>query len=99
MKLYVCWDNREKHPLIGTHPCGVAYQALVDAGYEPEVKRAYGWNKLPETPFNKTPGRQEVKRLTGSLDVPVLVLDDGTAIGGTREITDWAKANPAAAAA
>jgi hypothetical protein len=29
--------------------------------------------------------------------VPVLEFDDGTAIGGSREIADWARANPAGA--
>ena len=47
MRLYVCWDTTAKHPVIGDHPCGIAYQALDDAGYDPEVKRAYGWAKLP----------------------------------------------------
>jgi hypothetical protein len=28
--------------------------------------------------------------------VPVLVLDDGTVINGSRTIVDWANANPAA---
>jgi glutathione S-transferase len=45
--------------------------------------------------FNLTPGRQEVKRLTGNLMVPTLVLDDGTVIDGSDDILAWAKANPA----
>jgi hypothetical protein len=98
MRIYVCWDNNAHHPIIGEHPCGVAYEAVVAAGYEPEVVKAYGWAKLPKA-LNFTRGRREVRELTGSDEVPVLVLDDGEVIAGTAEIVAWAKANPAAAAA
>ncbi len=99
MKLYVCWNTSESTPIIGPHPCGQAHKVLVEAGYAPEVVKARGIARLPEFPINKTAGRQEVKRLTGKLEVPVLVLDDGTAIGGSKEIVEWAKANPVTAAA
>jgi len=98
MRLYVCWDTAATYPLLGEHPCGVAYHALRDAGHDPEVKRAYGWNKLPG-PFNRTPGRRAVEELTGSIDVPVLVLDDGEAVAGSEQIVFWAEANPAKSAA
>jgi hypothetical protein len=45
--------------------------------------------------FNLTPGRREVKRLTGNYWVPVLVADDGEVVQGSRQIVDWARANPA----
>jgi hypothetical protein len=32
--------------------------------------------------------------LTGQEDVPVVLLDDGTAIQGSRRIADWAAATP-----
>jgi glutathione S-transferase len=48
--------------------------------------------------FNQTPGRREVKRLTGNYWVPVLVTDDGDVIQGSREIAEWAQANPPAVA-
>jgi glutaredoxin 2 len=38
-----------------------------------------------------------VQRLTGNRMVPTLVLDDGSAIDGSREIVAWAKDHPAAA--
>lgn len=95
MRVYVCWDTSANHPLIGTHPCGVAYHAVVDAGYDPEVVKAYGWAKIP--PLNFTKGRKEVLELTGSSEVPVLVLDDGSHIAGTDEIVSWAEANPSPA--
>lgn len=94
MLLYVCWDTRLKHPVLGDHPCGVAYKALVDAGHDPEVKRAYGWNKLPSI-FNQTSGRRAAKELTGSIDVPVLALENGETVAGSEQIVFWAEANPA----
>jgi len=96
MKLYVCWGTFKVAPRPGGHPCGNAYHALVDAGHRPEVARAYGWAALGSA-FNQTPGRKEVLRLTGNSWVPVLVLDDGTAIQGSDKIISWAEANPASA--
>ncbi len=91
MKLYVCWGALPP----SSHPCKAAADALKDAGHDPEIKRAYGSKMLPDMPFNQTPGRKHVKKLTGKSDVPVLELDDGTAISGSKEIVAWAKANPA----
>jgi Glutathione S-transferase, N-terminal domain len=97
MKLYVCYGTFEKSPIQpdGKHPCGKAFQALRDAGHDPEVKRAYGWNKLPDALVNWTPGRRRAKDLTGSTTVPVLELEDGTAVSGSAEIVRWAQAHPA----
>jgi glutathione S-transferase-like protein len=97
MKLYVCYGTWKPAPRPGGHPCGQAYHALKDAGYDPEVKRSYGLGALPDS-FNNTQGRREVKRLTGNIWVPVLVADDGTVIQGSREIISWAQSNPAPAA-
>ena len=96
MKLYVCYGTWKPAPRPGGHPCGHAYEALVDAGYQPEVIRAYGLGALPDM-FNQTSGRREVKRLTGNHWVPVLVADDGEVVQGSDKIMDWAKAHPAAA--
>lgn len=98
MKLYVCWGTWSRPtPLVGgghPHPCGVAHEALEAAGHDPDVVRCMGWKALPGV-FNMTPGRREVKELTGSHDVPVLVGDDGEVIAGSRQIMEWAEANPA----
>ena len=94
MKLYVCYGTFTQAPRPGGHPCGKAHEALKTAGYEPEVARAYGFGPLPG--FLQPPGRREVKQLTGNYWVPALVQDDGTVIQGSREIIEWAKANPAA---
>jgi hypothetical protein len=97
MKLYVCFGTFKTAPRPGGHPCGHAYDALRDAGYEPKVVRSYGWALLGGA-FNQTAGRREVKRLTGNYWVPVLVADDGTVVQGADKIKEWAKANPAPAA-
>lgn len=99
MKLYVCWGTwRRPTPLIAKdpHPCGVAHEALEEAGYEPDVERCYGWVAMPDL-LNATPGRRKVKELTGELSVPVLVTDDEQVVAGSQEIVDWARGNPAPA--
>ena len=89
MKLYVCYGTWKPAPRPGGHPCGRAYHALRDAGYDPEVKRAYGLGPLGS--LNLTPGRREVKRLTGNSWVPVLVTDDGAVVQGSDKIVEWAR--------
>ena len=96
MKLYVCYGTWKRAPRSeGLHPCGRAYNALRDAGYDPEVVKTYGLGAAPDAVFNRTSGRQEVKRLTGSTMVPVLVTDDGEVIQDSKNIVAWAKQNPA----
>ena len=96
MKLYVCYGTSKPAPRPGGHPCGNAYHALRDAGYEPEVVRSYGLGALPSFfPVNQTAGRREAKRLTGDHWVPVLITDDGAVISGSRPIMEWAVEHPA----
>jgi Glutathione S-transferase, N-terminal domain len=99
MKLYVCWGTFTTTPRPGGHPCGNAYRALREAGHEPEVIRSYGLSILPDALFNRTAGRQQVKKLTGDTMVPVLVTDDGEVIKDSRRIVEWARAHPAGAPA
>jgi hypothetical protein len=99
MKLYVCYGTFTTTPRPGGHPCGNAHRALKEAGYEPEVIRSYGLGMLPDMPFNKTKGREEVKRLTGNSWVPVLVTDDGEVVQDSKKIIEWAEKNPAGAGA
>ena len=98
MKLYVCWGTFPvPWPRSGEtwrprgHPCKKAHDALKDAGHAPDVVKVYGLAPLPDL----TPGRKEVKRLTGESFVPVLVLDDGQVIKDSRNIVDWARSNAA----
>ena len=93
MKLYVCWNTNPRF-LAGKHPCGIAYHALRNHGHDPEVVKAKGWRVLPDA-LNRSEGRQEAKQLTGKVDVPVLVLDDGEVVAPSKAIVEWAKANPA----
>jgi hypothetical protein len=99
MKLYICWGTFPAPWRPGGHPCRNAYNALRDAGYEPEVIKSYGLTILPDGVFNATDGRKEARRLTGKSTVPVLVTDDGEVVHDSKKIVEWAKANPARAAA
>jgi hypothetical protein len=95
MKLYVCWGTWTVGKPLHAHPCGEAHAALVRAGHAPEVIRSYGLGYLPSAINGLTEGRREVKALTGNDWVPVLVLDDGTAIQDSKQIIAWAQAHPA----
>jgi hypothetical protein len=95
VKLYVCWGTwtgATPRPFrrAERHPCGVAHEALKEAGYNPDVVRCYGWTELPAV-FNLTPGRRKVKQLTGENMVPVLVTDDAEIVTGSSEIVAWAR--------
>jgi hypothetical protein len=94
VKLYVCYGTFTATPRPGGHPCGNAYRALREAGHQPEVVRSYGLGWLPDA-MNRTAGRRRVKQLTGNHWVPVLELDDGSAIDGSQAIIEWAASHPA----
>ena len=88
MKLHTC--PARKHgattPLI-QHPCGLAAKALDDAGVAYELQVAGGVKALG---FTRRGKRDHIRALTGQEDVPVLELDDGSAIAGTDAIVAWA---------
>ena len=92
MRLYVCWTTRDT-PGPHHHACTRAYDALRKAGHDPQVSRTYSLGAVPG--FLQTPGRREVKRLSGQYWVPVLVTDQDEVISGSREIESWAQAHPA----
>jgi len=94
MKLYVCYGTFTATPRPGGHPCGNAYEALKDAGHDPEVVKSYGLAVLPAF-LNNTKGRREVKELTGDFTVPVLVTDTGEVVKESATIVEWAGRNPA----
>jgi glutathione S-transferase len=96
MKLYVCWGTF-KSPRPGGHSCRNAYEALKEAGHDPEVIKAYGLGPLPDA--INGPRRAEVKRLSGQTWVPILVKDDGEVVSDSKNIVQWAKENPAQATA
>lgn len=96
MKLYICWGTFQT-PRPGGHPCANAYNALRDAGYDPEVVKVHGLGVGPKLFQHITDGRREVEELTGSTTVPVLVTDSGEVIGDSKAIGAWAEAHPAPA--
>jgi len=96
MRLYVCWGTF-RSPRPGGHPCGNAYRALKEAGYDPEVVKSYGLGPLGF--LNLTRGRREAKKLTGRYWMPVLVTDDDEVIADSKKIIAWAKEHPAGAGA
>jgi hypothetical protein len=98
MKLYICWGTFPAPWRPGGHPCRNAYQALRAAGHDPEVVRSYGLTLLPDALANRADGREAARRLTGKSTVPVLELDDGSAIWDSKRIVEWARKHPAAAA-
>ena len=93
MKLYVCYGTFPT-VLPGGHPCRTAYQALRRAGHDPDVVRSFGLAVLPDVPFNLTPQRMHVRRMTGNSEVPMLETDDGEVVQGSRNIVRWAERNP-----
>ena len=90
MKLYTCPAGKRgaTTPLI-KHPCGLAAKALDDAGLTYEHETVGGFKAIGVTRRGR---RDEIKRLTGQEDVPVLLLDDGDTVVGTDAIVAWARA-------
>ena len=98
MKLYVCWGTFQT-PRPGGHPCANAFNALKDAGHDPEVVKVQGLGIGPSFMHWVTDGRREVEQLSGQRVVPVLVTDDGETITESKRIVEWAKSHPATATA
>jgi Glutathione S-transferase, N-terminal domain len=94
MKLYVCWGTF-RSPRPGGHPCRNAHEALKEAGWNPDVEKAFGLGILGTT---LNPTRREVRRVSGQNMVPVLVTDEEEVITGSDKIAKWARDNPASGA-
>ncbi len=93
MILYTC-GQKTNGPAFA-HPCGKAGKALDEAGYEYEIKTVGGYRLMPWTWGSRTEDRKEIRELSGSDEVPVLVLDGGEIISGSGTIAKWAKEHPA----
>jgi glutaredoxin len=91
--LYTCGQKKAMASL--GHACGRAAKALDEAGYEYELRDLPGYKYLPWTWGERRRGREEVRDLTGQIDLPVLVLDEGQTVAGSGKIVEWAKAHPA----
>ena len=96
MILYTC--GQKKHAASLGHPCGRAAKAMDDAGYVYELRVVKGYRPMLWTRLSRNKDRAEIKALSGTNEVPVLVLDDGTVISDSRRIVKWAKEHPRARA-
>jgi glutathione S-transferase len=92
MVLYTC--GQKTHGPGFAHPCAKAGKALDAAGYEYEIKTVKGYRMGAWTWGTRSADREEVKRLSGTNEVPILVLDDGEVISGSGTIARWAKEHP-----
>jgi len=95
--LYTCGQKKSAGRL--GHPCGRAARALDQAGYEYEIKVVEGYRMAPWTWGDRKDHRTEVKELSGTNEVPILVLEDGEVISGSGVIARWAKEHPRARSA
>jgi glutaredoxin 2 len=94
--LYTCGQKKRAGSLGPVHPCGRAAKALDDAGYSYEIKVVGGYRLMPWTWGVRRRDREEVKRLSGTPEVPILVLDDGTVISDSSRIVRWVREHPRA---
>ncbi len=94
MKLYICWGTYREP--FKEHSCRAAHQALLAAGYEPELIKVRGLGVGPKFLQWTTAGRREVEQLSGQKVVPVLLTDDDEAIVESKPIVKWAEAHPKA---
>ena len=58
------------------------------------MKVVGGYRLLPTTWGRRDDDRAEVRELSGTNEVPILVLDDGEVISGSAVIARWARENP-----
>ena len=93
MILYTC--GQKKSGPAALHPCAKAGKALDAAGYEYEIKVVGGYRLAFWTWGRRDADRAKVKELSGTNEVPILVLDDGEVISGSSTIARWAKERPA----
>jgi glutathione S-transferase len=92
MVLYTC--GQKKFGPGFAHPCAKAGKALDAAGYEYEIKTVGGYRAAVWTWGSRGGDRAEVKKLSGTNEVPILVLDDGEVVSGSGAIARWAKEHP-----
>ena len=91
MVLYTCGGAKR---LSSVHPCGRAAKALDQAGHSYQLRTMPGHRLLPWTWPERNSGRARIKAITGSHNLPVLVLDDGIAVAGSGSIVAWAREHP-----
>jgi glutathione S-transferase len=85
--LHVCHVNRGG-PKV--HACRVAHDALEANGHSYETNV---WARNRPFGLLTKGNRPELKELSGQEKLPVLELDDGTTVNGSKDIEAWAKQN------
>jgi glutaredoxin len=90
--LYTC--GQKKSLASFGHACGRAAKALDEAGYEYELEDLPGYRLVPWSWGDRRRGREKIRELTGQINLPVLVLDEGRTVVGSGRIAEWAKAHP-----
>ena len=94
MILYTC-GTKTMGPGFA-HPCAKAGNALKPAGYEYEFKTVGGYRLMPWTWASRKEDRAEIRKLSGTDEVPILVLDDGEVVSGSGTIAKWRRSIPPA---
>ncbi len=94
MILYTC--AQKKRGPAAAHPCAKAGKALDAAGYEYELRTVGGYRLAPWTWGSREQERAEIRELSGTNEVPILVLDGGEVVSGSSTIARWAQEHPAA---
>jgi glutathione S-transferase len=92
MVLYTCG---QKKTMPAVHPCAKAAAALDRAGWTYSIETVKGYRLMPWTWSTRAKDREGVQRLSGRRTVPILVLENGEVISGTRSIVEWAAGHPA----
>jgi glutathione S-transferase len=92
--LYTC--GQKKALGKAGHFCGRAAMALDEAGHEYEIRTVKGYRGVPWHRLTRKADRAEITRLSGTPEVPILVLDDGSVISDSSRIVRWAREHPAA---
>jgi glutathione S-transferase len=92
--LYTC-GQKTTGP-ASMHPCARAGKALESAGHEFEIRTVGGYRLMPWTWPRRSRDRAQIRELSGTDEVPIMVLDDGEVISGSGAISRWARQNPAA---
>ena len=68
-----------------------------EAGHGYEIRTVKGYRAVPWQRLNRSADRAEIIRLSGTPEVPILVLDDGTVVSDSSRIVRWAREHRAVA--
>ena len=93
MVLYTC-GQKKALGRVG-HPCGRAARALDAAGHEYELRTVKGYRLALWQRMSRKADRAEITRLSGTPEVPILILDDGAVVSDSSRIVQWARDHPA----